>query len=210
LRQLSSGGNNTVIGLVRTPTIVEKRLAADSIQNVHLIQADMADNNSLVTAATEVKKLTGGSVDYLIINGAYTNPAENFLSPTEFSGKEVELTNSMIESLKVNVLGAICSINAFLALVRNSNIKKIIVITTGLSDRDMTEKSTFSHFVTYSSMKAALNIVVAKYAVELKSEGIVLLALSPGLVDTTSDKPASPRKLFVKERDHVLIITSNP
>jgi hypothetical protein len=30
-----------------------------------------------------------------------------------------------------------------------------------------------------------------------------------GLVDTTSDKPAKPRKLFVKERDHVLIITSN-
>jgi NAD(P)-dependent dehydrogenase (short-subunit alcohol dehydrogenase family) len=170
----------------------------------------MADNNSLVTAATEAKKLTGGSVDYLIINGAYTNPAENFLSPTEFSGKEEELTNSMIESLKVNVLGAIFSINAFLALVRKSHIKKIIVITTGLSERNMTEKSTFSHFVTYSSMKAALNIVVAKYAVELKSEGIVLLALSPGLVDTTSDKPASPRKLFVKERDHVLIITSNP
>jgi NAD(P)-dependent dehydrogenase (short-subunit alcohol dehydrogenase family) len=169
----------------------------------------MAGPNSLVTAATEAKKLTGGSVDYLIINGAYTNPAEKFLSPTEFSAKEEELTNSMIEGFKVNVLGATFSINAFLFFVCKSNIREIIVITTRLSDRDMTGKSTFSRFMTYSSMKATLNIVVAKYVVDLKTKGIILLALSPDLVDTTSDKPAKPRKLFVKERDHVLIITSN-
>ena len=163
------------------------------MQNVHLLEGDMADNNSLIAAAAETEKLTGGTVDYLIINGAYINPAESFLSPSEFSGKEELLTNSMIQSLKVNVLGAIFSINAFLPLVRKSNIKKIIVITTGLADRDMTEKSTISFSLIYSSMKAALNMVVAKYAVELKSEGIKLLALSPGLVDTTADKPASQR-----------------
>ena len=153
----------------------------------------MADNKCLIAAAAETEKLTGGTVDYLIINGVYINPAESFLSPSEFSGKEELLTNSMIQSLKVNVLGAIFSINAFLPLVRKSNIKKIIVITTGLADRDMTEKSTISFWLIYSSMKAALNMVVAKYAVELKSEGIKLLALSPGLVDTTADKPASQR-----------------
>jgi NAD(P)-dependent dehydrogenase (short-subunit alcohol dehydrogenase family) len=164
------------------------------MQNVHLLESDMADNKSLIAAAAETEKLTGGTVDYLIINGVYTNPAESFLSPSEFSGKEELLTNSMIQSLKVNVLGAIFSINAFLPLVRKSNIKKIIVITTGLADRDMMEKSTISFFLIYSSMKAALNMVVAKYAVELKSEGIKLLALSPGLVDTTADKPASQRE----------------
>jgi len=188
LRQLSSDHTNTVIGLARTPSSVEQRLAADSISNVHLIQADMADNKSLIAAAAEAEKLTGGSLDYLIINGAYSNPAENLYSPTEFIGKEDLLTSSMIESLKVNVIGVIFSINAFLPLVRRSSIKKITVISTGLSDRDLAEKSTIPFFVTYSSMKAALNVVVAKYAVELKSEGIVLLALSPGLVDTSQDK----------------------
>jgi NAD(P)-dependent dehydrogenase (short-subunit alcohol dehydrogenase family) len=164
------------------------------MQNVHLLEGDMADNKCLIAAAAETEKLTGGTVDYLIINEVYTNPAESFLSPSEFSGKEELLTNSMIQSLKVNVLGAIFSINAFLPLVRKSNIKKIIVITTGLADRDMTEKSTISFWLIYSSMKAALNMVVAKYAVELKSEGFKLLALSPGLVDTTADKPAIQRE----------------
>jgi NAD(P)-dependent dehydrogenase (short-subunit alcohol dehydrogenase family) len=154
----------------------------------------MADNKSLITAASETEKLTGGSVDYLIINGVYSNPEENLYSPTEFAGKEDLLTNSMIESLKVNVLGVVFTINAFLPLVRKSSVKKIIVITTGLSDRDAAEKSTISFYMTYSAMKAALNIVVTKYASELRSEGIVLLALSPGVVDTTQDKPPRQSK----------------
>jgi len=149
----------------------------------------MADNDSLINASTEAEKLTGGVIDYLIINGAYSNAEENFLSPSEFTGKEELLTNSMIESLKVNVLGVVFSINAFLPLVRRSSIKKIIVISTGLSDRDTTEKSTISFFMTYSAIKAALNMVVAKYAVRFREQGVVFLAVSPGLVDTSTHAP---------------------
>ena len=32
--------------------------------------------------------------------------------------------------------------------------------------------------------KAGTNMLVTKYAIELKSEGIIVLALSPGLVNT--------------------------
>jgi NAD(P)-dependent dehydrogenase (short-subunit alcohol dehydrogenase family) len=188
-----------VVGLVRTPDTVQKRLETDYMQSVHLVAGDMADNDSLVAAAAKTEKFTGGSVDYLIINGVYTNPSESFLFPSEFSGKEELLTNSMTQSLKVNVLGVVFSINAFLPLVRKSKIKKIIVISTGLADRDMVEKSTISFLLTYCSMKAALNMVVAKYAVELKSEGILLLALSPGLVNTAADKPAPQCKSLAKK-----------
>lgn len=154
----------------------------------------MADSQSLLAAATAAEKITGGSVDYLIVNGAYANLEEAFYSPTEFRGKEDFLTDAMVESLKVNVLGVLFSVNAFLPLVRRSLIKKVTVISTGLADRDMVEKSIIDFQVTYSSMKAALNVVVAKFAVELKDEGIILLALSPGLVDTSADKPESERK----------------
>jgi NAD(P)-dependent dehydrogenase (short-subunit alcohol dehydrogenase family) len=185
-----------VIGLVRDINRVQEKLTDDSITNVHLIKADMADNDSLVTAAAKTIKLTSGSLDYLIINGAYTNPEENFLYPSEFSGKEEMLTNSMIQSLKVNVLGVVFSINAFLPMVRKSSIKKITVITTGLADRDAAEKSTVSFMLTYSSMKAALNIVVTKFATELKKEGIVVFALSPGLVNTNQPEKMSKCKRF--------------
>ncbi|KAH8674807.1 hypothetical protein BGZ60DRAFT_514133 [Tricladium varicosporioides] len=192
LRQLSSDPTNTVIGLVRTPSNVHPKLAVDSISNVHIIKADMADNNSLIVAAAETKKITGGYVDYLIVNGVNQNVQENFLSPTEFVGKEDLLTSAMMDSVNVNLLGVIFTINAFVPLVRKSSIKKITVISTGFADRDMVEASTISFSVTYSAIKAALNIVVAKYAAELKPEGITLLALSPGLVDTGKNNGMPP------------------
>jgi NAD(P)-dependent dehydrogenase (short-subunit alcohol dehydrogenase family) len=81
-------------------------------------------------------------------------------------------------------MGVIFSVNAFLPLIRKGNVKKIIVISTGLADPALVTESSNPVFVTYSAMKAALNIVVAKYAVELKAQGITVLALSPGLVNT--------------------------
>jgi hypothetical protein len=41
---------------------------ADNIKNVHLLQADMVDYNSLNAAATEAAKTTRGSLGYLIVN----------------------------------------------------------------------------------------------------------------------------------------------
>lgn len=191
--------------------MTEKRLASDSIQNVHIFQADLADNASLVAAAAKTEKLTD-SVDYLILNGAYVNRAEHFLTPTEFVGKEDMLTSSMVESLKVNVLGTVFAINAFLPLVRKSSIKKITVISTGMADRDSAEKSDIPFFLTYSSMKAAINLVVARFAAELKKEGIVVLALCPGVVDTFKDKPPgdSCEFLTVGNLELILIVQSGP
>ncbi|KAF4627673.1 hypothetical protein G7Y89_g10481 [Cudoniella acicularis] len=207
LRQLSSDPTNTVIGLARTPKNVQERLATDKISNVHLIQGDMSDNASLIAAAEEAGKLTGGSLDYLIVNGVSVNYEEHFLSPTDYIGKEDLLTTSMLDSVKVNLIGVIFTINAFLPLVRKSSIKKITVISTGFADRDLAEKSTISFAVTYSSIKAALNVVVAKYAAELKGEGIIFLALSPGVVDTSADKPKQSTEMspYVKEKVGIMM-----
>lgn len=190
LRQLSSSPENTVIGLARAPTTVEAKLAADEISNVKILAADLSDHRSLTTAATDVAALTGGSLDYLIVNGVHQNPAADFLTPTEFSGREDLLHDYMVKALEINVIGAMYAINAFLPLVRKSSIKKIVVITTGLADLDSQRQSTIGFFVTYSALKAALNMVVVRYSIELKSEGVTLLALSPGLVNTQE----APRK----------------
>ncbi|KAH8812676.1 hypothetical protein F5884DRAFT_786070 [Xylogone sp. PMI_703] len=203
LEQLTKDPQNTVVGLVRTPSNVTSRLESDGLASkVHLLKADMADHVSLTAAANEVSKLVpNGAVDYLIINGVHPpNPAENFSNPTEFTGKEDLITQEMISSVKVNVLGTIFSINAFLPLVRKSKVKKIAVISTGLADLDEAQKGSVSFTVSYSSSKAAVNMVVARYSVELRGEGIVILALSPGFVDTQGDKPQAEMPAQIQER----------
>jgi len=146
----------------------------------------MVDHKSLTIAASEVSKLTNKSLDHLIVNGAYLDVAASFMTPTEFIGQEDLLRTEFINNLDVNVLGVMYSINAFLPLIRKGNAKKITVVSTGLGELELTQNSNIAFSVQYSATKAATNIVVAKYAAELRGEGIILLALSPGLVNTAT------------------------
>lgn len=162
----------------------------------------MADSASLEKAALEVSKVTEG-VDYLIVNGAYLTLKSSHLNPSEFTGRAAELREEMHDSLDVNVVGVIYSINAFLPLVRKGAVKKITVISSGMADGDMVVQHDIPGSLIYASMKAATNIVVAKYAVELKGEGIVVLALSPGVVNTQEGKSKSSVGECMKASDWV-------
>jgi NAD(P)-dependent dehydrogenase (short-subunit alcohol dehydrogenase family) len=144
----------------------------------------MADHKSLKAAAASTAEITNGSLDYLIVNGVYSDASLSKFQPSEFIGKEEILKTDMTRSLEVNVVGVIYSINAFLPLIRKGAVKKITVIATGMADTEMTTKHDIGGALTYSTIKAALVMVVAKYAVELKNEGIILLALCPGVVNT--------------------------
>ena len=190
---MSREADNIVIGTARVVAPVEEKLQADKITNVTILRADMADHSQLAQTVQEAEKILPGSgIDYLIVNGGYLNLETAPLTPTSFIGNEDLLQKDLVESLNVNVLGVMYSINAFLPLIRKGRVKKIIVISTGVADLHLTLESGHPAGVAYCVSKAALNMVVAKYANELVSEGITLLALSPGIVNTRE----TPRKLF--------------
>jgi NAD(P)-dependent dehydrogenase (short-subunit alcohol dehydrogenase family) len=153
----------------------------------------MVDHKSLTIAASEVSKVTNKSLDHLIVNGGYLDVRATFITPTEFIGQEDLLRREFSNNLDVNVLGVMYSINAFLPLIRKGNAKKITVMSTGLAELELTQKANIAFSVLYSSTKAATNIVVAKYAAELRGEGIILLALSPGVVNTATGPRKSTR-----------------
>lgn len=189
LKQLSANPANTVIGTARTPSKVEQQLKADGIANAHIYTADLDKHESLKSVAQEVEKKYS-AVDYLIINGAYASTTTGQLSPTGFNGQEELLEKDMNQSILTNAIGPLNSINAFLPLVRNGKQKKIIVISTGMADPGIIEVASVAGAVTYSASKAAVNIIVSKFAVELKPEDISIIAISPGLVNT--EKACSP------------------
>lgn len=150
----------------------------------------MSSHSSLTTAAELAAPLLPSGLDALIINGAYTNPNTAFMPPSAYSSRSQAeaLHDDMHASLDTNVLGVVYSINAFLPLILKGKVKKIIVISTGLADTDLAIPADGRDGnpvqVTYSAMKAALNMVVAKFAAELKPKDVKLLALSPGVVNT--------------------------
>lgn len=90
----------------------------------------------------------------------------------------------------INVLGVVHTINVFLPLLKAGKTKKVIAITSGFGDVDVTLDGEFDVSVPYSISKAALNLAIAKYAVAYKADGFVFLSISPGVVNTA----VGPRK----------------
>ena len=87
--------------------------------------------------------------------------------------------------LRPNVIGVAQTINAFLPLVRKGKEKKVLVVSSVMGSPVYAMKTRAERAVGYAISKAALNMIVAKYALACKDDGIVIVAVSPGSVKTS-------------------------
>lgn len=175
---------------------MQAQLDADGLSSVHVLRGDLTDAASLTTAAKQISSITD-SIDYLVVNGAYMNDETMFLAPSGYAGKETFFVEELTKSMITNVAGVLFAINALIPLVKKSEVKKVAVISTGLAAADFFEVASVAGAIPYSISKAAVNLLVQKYAIEYKNEGIIFLALSPGLVassveDLSESKCSSP------------------
>ncbi|KAJ3543223.1 hypothetical protein NM208_g3685 [Fusarium decemcellulare] len=192
VNQLSVNKDNTVFALIRSrSTSGPLEELASQRKNIHVLETDISSPKRLKDTADAVAKITGSKLDVLIQNAFSAGTENMILPPTAFAGKEEELEREIFESLQVNLLHLIYTVNAFLPLIRNGQTKKIIYISSGIGDVDVTRASEMPAMLGYAVGKGSGNILMAKYAVELKSEGILTLSLSPGWVATDKAKEVS-------------------
>ena len=85
---------------------------------------------------------------------------------------------------KINVVGTIHMINAFLPLLRAGTTKKCIIIGSGVGSHKLARRTEALDYSGYAMSKAALNIAAVRYASKYRSEGVIFLTISPGLVRT--------------------------
>ncbi|KAJ7158231.1 hypothetical protein C8R43DRAFT_1124847 [Mycena crocata] len=182
IKQLSADGKNTVFALVRNEaTATElKKLPG---KNITVLEADITDTKALKKAADAVSKITGGKLDYLINNAAMMSNDGALLRLPGYKTEEA-LEKDLLDNFKVNTIGTIHCTNTFLPLLRKGAVKKVITISSGQGDIDGVLQMALDTYPGYAISKAALNLAIAKYAVELKPEGFVFLSLSPGSVNT--------------------------
>ncbi|KAJ7159280.1 hypothetical protein C8R43DRAFT_1086902 [Mycena crocata] len=188
VRQISADPGNSVFALVRN------KAAATDVKslpgtNITVLEADITDATALKKAAAAVSNATGGKLDYLINNAAMVTVEGLLLSLPQFKTEE-ELDNDLLDNYKVNTIGTIRSINTFLPLLRQGAAKKVIAITSASGDVDFVLRAGSRETPGYSMSKAALNVAIATYAVELKDEGFVFLSIDPGVVNTFTSAPS--------------------
>jgi NAD(P)-dependent dehydrogenase (short-subunit alcohol dehydrogenase family) len=69
-------------------------------------------------------------------------------------------------------------------LILKGRAKKIIAISSGFAFADLAIKYNVCEAAPYTISKTALNMIVAKFHAQYAPEGILVMTISPGMVDT--------------------------
>ncbi|GAM43057.1 carbonyl reductase [Talaromyces pinophilus] len=182
IRQLSENPSNTVFGLVRDKAAVEAKVAAEiGRDNIHIIQADTTDPLALEKATQYVSERTNGTLDYVIANAALQAKTA-LVGFDALSRNPKTLEQDAIDHFRINTLGAVHLFNAFIPLILKGHAKKLIAISSGMSDPEMTLKADIHQATSYAMSKAALNMAVAKFSAvyrekETEEEGQLAMAM---------------------------------
>jgi len=186
IQALALEKENIVFAIIRNAATAAQLYDLAKIHpNVHIIIGEATKPEDMDRAAAEVGAITGGKLDVLI-NNVGGGIAEDAKLPGDLISNPTVFKNALISSLDLNVFSGVYATNSFLPLIRAGSLKKIIFISTGMADEHLVLKSEIPFAVLYATSKSALNIMVAKFAVQFKGEGIKFLSLSPGWVATQS------------------------
>lgn len=159
--------------------------------NLTILHCDVTSAEQLQSAADQVSKATGGSLDVFIQNAMWINPLTTGLTPLDALAEHAALNADFHETIDRNVWPVLNGTNIFLPLVKASQLKRVVVLSSDIVDLDFILRAGFPFGLPYPVPKAAINIIVAKYAVLLRGEDVRFASLSPGWVDTAVD----PREL---------------
>ncbi|KAI0705968.1 NAD-P-binding protein [Cerioporus squamosus] len=185
VRQLAARPNSIVLAVVRNAAkSTHLQAAIKGLPNVHVLEADVTDHKTLENAAKAASAITGGKLDYLIHTAAYVNMTTFWKGLDQFANMD-ELDTSFLAAFKTNALGVIHSVTAFLPLLRAGSAKKVVVLEPNNSDPKTVRAYGLAGMAAHHVTKASSLMVVTKWAVKLQDEGFVVVALNPGIVDTT-------------------------
>lgn len=146
-------------------------LAAEKEGEVEVLQMDVTDRESIATAAQSVHRKVSG-IDVLINNAGISPRGERYFNLD---------AGTMLEMYHVNTIGPMIVSQVFLDLLRTGRNPRIINISSRMGSLEAKDEG--GHY-TYSSSKAALNMLTRALSYDLRSEGIVVAALHPGWVQT--------------------------
>ena len=171
-----SENNWNVIATARNPEEAkELQIIANEQDNVVIEQLDVTDHEQIESLA---EKYRDQPIDILLSNAALTPRYKSAFK--KIKGVDFDIARS---SFEINVLGPLKLIQSFMPNVEKSQGKKIIALSSKVGSFGERPKIPFMY--SYSISKAALNSLLYSLSFESKRKNIVVVAISPGMVNTT-------------------------
>ncbi|KAI0555997.1 NAD(P)-binding protein [Xylaria curta] len=203
IRQLSEDSKNIVVGLVRDKASTDKKVAAEiNRPNIHIVQADLSDYDSLKKTVDVVAPIVNGSLDTIIANAALMGQHSQFEPLGVVGTKNPQgLEADMLETIKVNVIGNIHLFNLYMPLILKGRAKKIITISSGMGDVDMAREHKLAISAPYSISKTAMNAAAVKFHAQYADQGVLFLNICPGVVNTGIFEPSEEQLKAVLEQE---------
>ena len=173
-RALAQNPANIIIGTVRD------RSAADGLTTLgaRAILMDVASDDSISAAAGELADV--GAIDVLINNAGINAKAVG--AATDGRGPLAVGRAEFLSVMDVNAAAPMMVTRALLAQLRAAPAPIVVNISSQLGA--ISFGGGFGDDIAYNASKAALNMVTVRTASELKADGVCLVAVHPGWVQT--------------------------
>lgn len=182
-RQALEAGE-TVIATCRNPDAADE-LNALAAKFGDLLRIEQLDVTSGESACALVGRLDGVPIDILINNAGYQGPGTwNVEANFQALGSiDYDIWRDILD---INLLGAMRVTEALRGNVAASEKKLIIMMSSDLASIARNGMGT-TH--PYRTSKTALNMLAKGLAVDMKDEGVTVVALSPGWTQTDMGGP---------------------
>ena len=186
-----------VIATARKPGKADQLIDLKEKYPDHLTiqQLDVTDHERIDELALELKS---EPIDLLLNNAGISGGSSNQL----FGNMDYDIYESV---LSVNTIAPLKMAEAFYPHVKNSELKKIVSVSSSEGSIGTAFKRGGGRLFFYRSSKTALNMVMVNLAFQLKSRGIAVGMVNPGLTDTdfVSDMPFPMRSAELAVSDMI-------
>jgi len=181
-RQYLSEGYR-VIGTCRKPQDASEldRLSYRYPGNLYVLPLDVDNHQRILQLPSEVSGLTD-RLD-LLINNAGVFPPNRFDSVT---------ADQIVHAFRVNCVSPFLIIRAFRRLLKRSDRPLVVNISSLLASISTGAGLGSWADYAYGPSKAALNRMVRQLAIDLRPDGITVVAQNPGWVQTDMGGPEAP------------------
>ncbi|KAF5535258.1 aldehyde reductase II [Fusarium phyllophilum] len=136
------------------------------------------------TTPARISEIAEGSLDYVIANAGLIALWSQWDAVDVLAKDPERLVKHLQDSFKVNVIGNFHLFNLFTPLVLRGQGKKVIAISSGMSDIDFIRQFDIEPAPAYAISKAGTSVLTAKFAARYAKEGVLFMSICPGSVDS--------------------------